>query len=254
MEHGALGSLGAHAAEVVGKGPRQEQDCAITHRHRLMDPTVMEQKHRCNFAMKDTVQFMGNGPLGPVGVPVRCPVEEGPDREPGTALILSHSMEETNVKGVMSRVIFAIVTLVQLMVTGVLGVAGAYAVGRVVEGRCGGTARVTTLDPPTEEELVGGQTPRSRDATLICVLWMEAGETGIVGACVLPLVEEVKRPENGYATIQSHPKVVAPVQEMLLRYPDAIYKHAQVGPSEPEEVLLEILMMLNLELLSLTLQ
>lgn len=58
---------------------------------------------------------------------------------------------------------------------------------------------------------------------------MEVGETGIVGACVLPLVEEVKRPENGYATIQSHPKVVAPVQEMRLRYPDAIYKHAQVG-------------------------
>lgn len=56
------------------------------------------------------------------------------------------------------------------MVTGVLGVTGAHAVGRVVEGRCGGTARVTTLDPPTEEELVGGQTPRSRDATLICVL------------------------------------------------------------------------------------
>lgn len=59
---------------------------------------------------------MGNGPLGPVGVRVRCPVEEGPDREQGTALILSHSMEETNVKGVMSRVIFAIVTLVQVSV------------------------------------------------------------------------------------------------------------------------------------------
>lgn len=252
MEHGALGSPGAHAAEAAGRVPSQEQDCAITHRPRLVDPTVMGQKHRCKFAMKDTVQFMGNGPLGPVGVPVRCPVEEAPDREQGTALTPSPSMAETNVKGVMSRVIFAIVTLVQLMVTGVLGVAGEGAAGHVAEGRRGVTARVTTLGPPTEEELVGGQTLRSRDATLICVLWMEVGETGIVGACVLLLVEEVKRPENGCATIQSHSKVVALVQEMLLRYPDAIYKHAQVGPSELEEVLLEILMMLNLELLSLT--
>lgn len=252
MEHGALGSHGAHAAEVVGRVPRQEQDCAITHRPRLVDPTVTEQKHRCKFATKDTVQFMGNGPLGPVGVPVRCPVEEAPDREQGTALTPSPSMAETNVKGVMSRVIFAILTHVQLMVTGVLGVAGEGAVGHVAEDKCGVTARVTTLGPPMEEELVGGQTPRSRDATLICVLWMEVGETGIAGACVLPLVEEVKRPENGCATIQSRSKVVAPVQEILLRYPDAIYKHAQVGPSEPEEVLLEILMMLNLELLSLT--
>lgn len=55
------------------------------------------------------------------------------------------------------------------MGTGVPGAAGECAVGRVMEGRCGGTARVTTLDPPTEEELVGGQTPRSRDATLTCV-------------------------------------------------------------------------------------
>lgn len=56
------------------------------------------------------------------------------------------------------------------METGALGVAGESAVGPVTEGRCGGTARVITLDPPTEEELVGGQTPRSRDATLTCVL------------------------------------------------------------------------------------
>lgn len=56
------------------------------------------------------------------------------------------------------------------MVTGVPGAAGEHAVGRVMEGRCGGTARVTTLGPPMEEELVGGQTPRSRDATLTCVL------------------------------------------------------------------------------------
>lgn len=56
------------------------------------------------------------------------------------------------------------------MVTGVLGAAGESAVGRVMEGRCGGTARVITLGPPTEEEFVGGQTPRSRDATLTCVL------------------------------------------------------------------------------------
>lgn len=56
------------------------------------------------------------------------------------------------------------------MGTGVLGVAGEYAAGRVMEGRCGGTARVITLDRPMEEELVGAQTPRCRDATLRCVL------------------------------------------------------------------------------------
>lgn len=56
MEHGALGSLGVYAAKVVGKVPRQEQDCATTHHHRLMDPTVTEQKHRCRCAVKDTVQ------------------------------------------------------------------------------------------------------------------------------------------------------------------------------------------------------
>lgn len=51
-----LGSRGAHAAEVVGRAPRQGQDCATTHRRRLMAPTVMEQKHRCKFATKDTAQ------------------------------------------------------------------------------------------------------------------------------------------------------------------------------------------------------
>lgn len=234
------------------KVPKQEQDSAITHHRHLLDPTVMEQKHRCKFAMKDTAQSMASGPLGPVGVPVLYPVEVAPGREQGTALILLPSMEATNVKGVMSRVIFVIVTLVQLMVTGVLGVAGEYAAGHVMGGRCGGTAHVITLIPPMEEELVGAQTPRSRDATRTCVLWMEVGETGIVGAGVPPLVEEVKRHENGCATIQYHLKVVAPAQAMLLRYPDVIYKYVQVGPSEPEEVLLEALMMLNLESLSLT--
>lgn len=48
--------------------------------------------------------------------------------------------------------------------------AGEHAVGRVTEGRCGDTARVITLVPPMEAELVGAQTPRSRDATLTCVL------------------------------------------------------------------------------------
>lgn len=175
-----------------------------------MDPTVMEQKPRCKFAMKDTVQLMASGPLGPVGVPALCPVEEAPDNAQGTALILFPSMEATSVKGVMCRVIFAIVTLVQLMVTGVLGVAGECAAGRVMGGRCGGTAHVITLVPPMEEELVGAQTPRSRDATLTYVLWMEVGETGIAGAGVLPLVEEVKRLENDSVIIQYHPKVVAP--------------------------------------------
>ena len=56
---------------------------------------------------------------------------------------------------------------------------------------------------------------------------MEVGETGIVGAGVPPLVEEVKRHENGCATIQYHLKVVAPARAMLLRYPDVIYKYVQ---------------------------
>ena len=58
---------------------------------------------------------------------------------------------------------------------------------------------------------------------------MEVGETGIVGAGVPPLVEEVKRHENGCATIQYHLKVVAPAQAMLLKYPDVIYKYVQVS-------------------------
>ena len=59
---------------------------------------------------------MASGPLGPVGAPAPCPVEEAPDNEQGTALILCPSMEATSVKGVMCRVIFAIVTLVQVSV------------------------------------------------------------------------------------------------------------------------------------------
>lgn len=251
MEPGALGSLGVHAAGVVGRVPRQERGCAVTHHRRLTAPTATEQKHRCKFAMKDIVQSTASGPRGPVGAPALRPVEEAPARGQGTALIPFRSMEGANVKAVTSRVIFAIMTLVQLMATGALGVAGASAVGRATEGRCGGIARVITLDPPMEEELVGGQTPRSRDATLTCVLWMGVGDTGIAGACVLLLVEEAKRLGNGCATVRSHLTAGDPVRETPLRYPDAIYKHAQVVPSVPEEVLLEILMMLNLELLSL---
>lgn len=62
------------------------------------------------------IQLMASGQLGPVGVPVLCPVEEVPDREQGSALILSPCMEEADVKGVMSRAIFAIMTLVQVSV------------------------------------------------------------------------------------------------------------------------------------------
>lgn len=217
MEHGALGSLGEHAVEVVGKVLRQEQDFVITHRQHWVGPTVMEQKCRCKCAMKDIVQLMASGRLGPVGVPVLCRVEAAPDREQGTAPTLCPSMEEGNVKGVMSRVIFAIVTLAQPMVTGVLGVAGEHAAGRVMEGRCGGTAHVTTLVPPMGEELVGDQTPRSRGATLTCVLWMEAGEAGIVGASALPPVEEVRRLGSGCVTTLCQLKVAVPVPETLLR-------------------------------------
>lgn len=59
---------------------------------------------------------MASGPAGPVGAPAPCPAEEEPGREQGTALIPPHSMEEAGVKGVMSRAIFAIVTLVQVSV------------------------------------------------------------------------------------------------------------------------------------------
>lgn len=48
--------------------------------------------------------------------------------------------------------------------------AGECAAGHATGDRCGGTAHVITLIPPTVEELVGGQTPRSRGATLTCVL------------------------------------------------------------------------------------
>lgn len=217
-----------------------------------MDPTAVEQKHKFKCAVSGPVQLMVGGHLGPAGVPVPCLVEEVPDREQGTALTLTPNMGGENVKGVTSRVIFAIMTIVQPMVTGVLGVPGERAAGRAVEGKCGGTVRAMTLVPSMEEELVRGRTPSCRGATLTGVLWMEAGETGRVGAIALCLVEEAKRLGNGYVTTQCHLKVAVPVEEMLLRYPGAVHKHVQVGPIEPEEVLLEILMMLNLELLSLT--
>ena len=75
-------------------------------------PRVLVTEHIC-FSL---IQWMASGLLGPVGVPVLCPVEEVPDREQGSALILSHSMEGADVKGVMSRAIFAIMTLVQVSV------------------------------------------------------------------------------------------------------------------------------------------
>lgn len=85
--------------------------------------------------MRDTVQWMAGGRLGAVGVPAPYPAEEVPGREQGTVLTQCHSMEETNVKGLVSRVTFAIVTLVQPMVTGALGAAGGRAVGHAMEGR-----------------------------------------------------------------------------------------------------------------------
>lgn len=192
MECGVFGSLGVHAAKVVEKAVRREQDFATTHHHHLVEPTAAEQKPRCKSAMRDTVQLMASGQLGPVGAPARCPVAGAPRKERGRVLTLRHSMEEASVRGVMSRVIFAIVILVQPMVTGARGVAGVHAAELAMEGRCEGTARVTTHVPPMEEEPVGGQIPRSRGATLTCVLWMEVGEHGIVGATVLSLAEEVK--------------------------------------------------------------
>lgn len=102
-----------------------------------------------------------------------------------------------------------------------------------------------------EEEPVGVQIPRSRGATLTCVLWMEVGERGTVGAIVLSLAGEVKGLENGYVTIQYHLKVPVPVQEMPPKSPDATCRHVRVDPSEPEGVLLGILMILSLESLSL---
>lgn len=102
-----------------------------------------------------------------------------------------------------------------------------------------------------EEEPVGVQIPRSRGATLTCVLWMEVGEHGILGAIVLSLVGEVKGLESGYVTILCPLKVAVPVQGMPPKSPDATCRRVQVDPSEPEGVLLGILMILSLESRSL---
>lgn len=61
---------------------------------------------------------------------------------------------------------------------------------------------------------------------------MGVGEAGRAGACVLLLVEGVKRLENGCATTQSLLTVGAPVQETPLRYPGAIHRLAQVSNSD----------------------
>lgn len=251
MVCGMLGNLGVRAAKAVEKAVRQEQDFATARHRHLVGPTAMEQKPRCKSAMRDTVQWMASGRLGPVGVPALYPVEEVPGREQGTVLTQCHSMEETNVKGLVSRVTFAIVTLVQPMATGALGAAGGCAVGPAVEGRCDGTARVIIPGRPMEGEAVRVQIPRSRGATLTCVLWMEAGEHGIVGAIVLSLAGEVKGLESAYVTILCPLKVAVPVQEMPPKSPDATCRLVRVDPSEPEGVLLGILMILSLESLSL---
>lgn len=135
MVCGMLGNLGVHAAKVVEKAVRQEQDFAATRHHHLVGPTAREQKPRCKSAMRDIVQWMASGQRGPVGVPALYPVEEVSGREQGTVLTQCHSMEETNAKGLVSRVTFAIVTLVQPMATGALGAAGGRAVGLAMEGR-----------------------------------------------------------------------------------------------------------------------
>lgn len=51
-----FGSLGVHAAKVVEKAVRQEQDFATTHHHHLVEPTAAEQKPRCKSAMRGIVQ------------------------------------------------------------------------------------------------------------------------------------------------------------------------------------------------------
>ncbi|KAB1258939.1 Hemicentin-1 [Camelus dromedarius] len=234
MVTGQNGAPGKNAQGAVGVATEPGPELATIHQLSMVGGHVKGALWKYSCAASGLAQLMASGPVGPVGVPALCPVEAVSGRGQGTALILFHSTEAARVKGVMSRVIFAIVTLAQLMVTGVLGVAGECAAGLVMEGRCGGTARAITLVPPTEGGLVGAQTPRPRGAALTCVLWMEVGETGIVGAGVLPLVEEVKRLEDDCVTIQCHLKVVAPAQEMLLRYPDAISKHAQSANCGPQ--------------------
>lgn len=211
----------------------------------------MGQKRSCRSAGKDPVQLMASGQCGRAGVPALCPAVEVPGRGGGTALTPHPSMVAMDVRALTCKVPFAMVTHVQRMVTGAPGVPGEHAAGHVTEGRCGATARVTTHVLPTGGELVEGQTPRCRGATPTCVLWMETGDTGTGGASALPLVEEVRRLGDGSATVQRHRKVAVPVQGMPPRYPDAILRRVQVGPSEPEEVLLETLTTLNLALLSL---
>lgn len=100
------------------------------------------------------------------------------------------------------------------------------------------------------EEHVQGLTRRYRDVTLTCALWMETGEHGKLGSDALLLVEEASRPEHDCALIQPPQMVDVLAQETLHSFPGVTSKHVQVGLHVPEEVLLEILMMLNLELLS----
>lgn len=100
------------------------------------------------------------------------------------------------------------------------------------------------------EEHVRGLTRRYRDVTLTYALWMETGEHGRLGADALLLAEEGSRPARVCALIQLPPTVDDLVQETLYSFPGVTYKPVQVGLHMPEEVLLEILMMLNLELLS----
>lgn len=68
------------------------------------------------------------------------------------------------------------------MVTGVCGVVGAAAAGRVMEDRWSATEHVTTPDPPMGAEHVPGQTHRSRGA---------AQPTALVSVCLCVCVCEI---------------------------------------------------------------
>lgn len=232
------------------KGPKPEPDYAIALPHHLGGRIARVRGPRHKAAMRDTAQLMAAGLTGPAGVPALCPVVGVPGSVPGIALILFPSTEEPPAKGLIPRVIFATRTLVQFMVTGVPGMAGAYAAGHAVVATCVGTAHATAPGQPMVEECAGALTLRFNAAIWTHVLWTGAGGAGRAGAAALHPVEVGRRLASGTATTPHPPGAAVPARAMTHKSPGATHRPVQEGPSKPEEVLLETLMMLNLELLS----
>ncbi|EDM09581.1 hemicentin 1 (predicted) [Rattus norvegicus] len=116
MVTGQNGASGKNAQEAVGMATKLGRELAVTHRLSMVGGHVRGMLWKPSCVTFGLAQWMASGQLGPVGVPALYPVEEVPGREQGTVLTQCHSMEETNAKGLVSRVTFAIVTLVQVSV------------------------------------------------------------------------------------------------------------------------------------------